>query len=98
MADRAFRATRLKTSHQPTVQQNKPIRDVFADIHVHHCRLAGTITDIDKQQNNPPRRLHTHHSVVASAGRRFARPRIPNLLLSIKNAGTPVLADPFKSA
>nr|DAU06079.1 MAG TPA: hypothetical protein [Caudoviricetes sp.] len=29
MADRAVRPTRLKTSHQPTVQQNKPIRDVF---------------------------------------------------------------------
>ena len=42
MADRAVRPTRIKTSHQPTVQQNKPIRDVSADIHVHSCRLAGT--------------------------------------------------------
>nr|DAY95682.1 MAG TPA: hypothetical protein [Caudoviricetes sp.] len=34
-----------------------------------------------------------------SVGRRFARPRIPNLLLSnYQEAGIPVLADPFKSA
>nr|DAV64005.1 MAG TPA: hypothetical protein [Caudoviricetes sp.] len=41
MADRAVRPTRIKTSHQPTVQQTNQIRDVFTDIHVHSCRLAG---------------------------------------------------------
>ena len=46
---------RFAPRDSPTKQTNW---DVFADIHVHSCRLAGTITEY-RQTTNPPRRLHT---------------------------------------
>nr|DAZ40671.1 MAG TPA: urocanase [Caudoviricetes sp.] len=41
MADRAVRPTRIKTSHQPTVQENKPL-GCFRGHPRSPCRLAGT--------------------------------------------------------
>lgn len=59
MADRAVRATRLKTSHQPTVQQNKPNLGCFSRTSTFTSRLAGTITEYRQTTKYPPRRLHT---------------------------------------
>lgn len=59
MADRAVRATRLKTSHQPTVQQTNQLGMFLRTSTFTHVGWREHITEY-RQTTNPPRRLHTH--------------------------------------
>ena len=80
MADRAVRPTRIKTSHQPTVQQNKPNLGYFSRTSTFtHVGWREHITEYRQTTKTIRHGVYIHnHSVVASVVRRFARPRIPS--------------------
>lgn len=96
VADRAVRATRLKDFPLAGSPNKQPNRIVPRDTHVHS--FVGQWGHITEYRLLSTRRPHpaSHTLSAHSAGRRFARPRIPIFFSSIKKTQALRCLQPFQ--